>query len=148
MVETYNKLSGQYNDLKKSVDLKDAENARLKKKVEELEAEVFARDKALKDAQYRADYFEDKSTSMKLFTMVKIRAEMVKEFSEGKATAWDLEAASSAWEEMKLLYSDSEGEDEHATEDAGPSHISPCRTQDEAAKLGDGVGVVVEELVE
>ena len=122
MVETYNKLSGQYNDIKKSIDLKDAENARLKKKVEELEAEVSARDKALKDAQYRANYFEGKSTSMKLFTTVKIRAEMVKEFSEGKATA------SSAWEEIKLLYSDLEGEDEHATEDAGPSRTSSHRT--------------------
>ena len=72
MVETYNKLSGQYNDLKKGVDAKDAENACLKKKVENLEAAVSARDKALKDAQYRADYYEDKSTSMKLFTTVKV----------------------------------------------------------------------------
>ena len=111
-VESYNNLFGQYNDLKKGADAKDAKNARLKKKIEVLEALVSARDKALKDAQYRADYYEDRSTSMKLFTTVKVRAKMVKEFSEGKATAWDLAAASSAWEEMKLLYSDSEGEDE------------------------------------
>ena len=73
---------------------------------------------------------------------------MVKEFSEGKATAWDLEAASSAWEEMKLLYFDSEGEDEHATEDAGPSQTSPHRTQGEETELGDASGVVVEDVVE
>ena len=73
---------------------------------------------------------------------------MVKEFSEGKATAWDLAAASSAWEEMKLLYSDSEGEDEHATEDAGPSQTSPHRTQGEETELGDASGVVVEDVVE
>ena len=137
MAETYNKLSGQYNDIKKSIDSKDAENTRLKKKVEELEADVSARDKALKDAQYRADYFEDKSMSMKLFTTVKIRAEMVKEFSEGKATAQDLEAASTAWEEMKLLYSDSEGEEEHATEDPGPSQIPSHGAPGEEAEFGD-----------
>ena len=148
MAETYNKLSGQYNDLKKGIDLKDAEIARLKKKVEELEADISVRDKAVKDAQYRADYFEDRSTSMKLFTTVKIRAEMVKEFSEGKAAAWDLEVASKAWEEMKLLYSDSEGEDEQATEEAGPSQSSPCGAQGEEAEPGGATGVVVEDVVE
>ena len=71
-MDTYNKLSGQYNDLKKGADAKDAENAHLKKKVEDLEDLVSARDKELKDAQYRADYYEDKSMSMKLFTTVKV----------------------------------------------------------------------------
>ena len=148
MAETYNKLSGQYNDLKKSIDLKDAENARLKKKIEELEVDVSARDKALKDAQYKADYFEDRSMSMKLFTTVKIRAEMVKEFSEGKTTAWDLEAASKAWEEMKLLYSDSEGEEEHATEDPGASQIPPHGAQVEETEVGDESGAGVGDIAE
>ena len=61
------------------------ENIRLKKKVEELEAIFSIQDKELADAQYKADYYEDKSTSMKLFTTVKVRAEMTREFSEGKA---------------------------------------------------------------
>ena len=73
-METYNKLSDQYNTFKKSADAKDGENARLKKKVEDLEALISSRDKELKEAQYRADYYEDKSTSMKLFTTVKVRA--------------------------------------------------------------------------
>ena len=144
----YNKLSDQYNVLKKGVDAKDGENARLKKKVEDLEALISARDKDLKDAQYKADYYEDRSTSMKLFTTVKVRAEMMKEFSEGKATGWDLAAASSAWEEMKLLYSDSEGEDEHATEDAEPSQPSPRGDQGEATELAGTTDVVIEDVVE
>ena len=144
----HNKLSNQYNALKKSADTKEGENARLKKKIEELEAVISARDKEMKDAQYRADYYEDKSTSMKLFTTVKVRAEMMKEFSEGKATGWDPIAASSAWEEMKLLYSDSDGEDEQAIEEAGPSQTSPCGDQGEEAEPGGATGVVVEDVVE
>ena len=87
--------------------------------MEELESLVSARDKELTDARYKADYYEDKSTSMKLFTTVKVREEMTKEYSEGKATNWDLAVASLAWEEMKLLYSDLEGEDDQGAEDAG-----------------------------
>ena len=144
----HNKLSDQYNVLKKSAEAKEGENARLKKKIEDLEALISARDKELKDAQYRADYYEDRSTSMKLFTTVKVRAEMMKEFSEGRATDWDPVAAASAWEEMKLLYSDSEGEDEQATEGAGPSQTSPRGTQGEETELGDATGVVIEDVVE
>ena len=110
-VESYNNLSGQYNDLKKDVDMKGKENVHLKKRVEDLETLVSVRDKELKDAKYKAEYYKDKSTSMKLFTTVKVRAEITRDFSEGKASTWDLAAASLAWEEMKLLYSDSEGED-------------------------------------
>ena len=73
---------------------------------------------------------------------------MMKEFSEGKATGWDPAAASSAWEEMKLLYTDSEGEDEQATEEAGPSQPSQRRTQGEVTELGDPTEVVVEDVVE
>jgi len=145
VVEMYNNLSGQYNDLKKEAETRDTENARLKKKVEDLEALISAREKELKDAQYRADSYEEKSTSIKLFTTVKVRAKKTKEFSEGKATDWDPAAAASAWEEIKLLYSDSEGEEEYKTEDASPSQHSPRGTQVVAAELG--VGVVLEELV-
>ena len=147
-MESFNNLSGQYNDLKKDADTKDMDNARLKKKVEDLEALVSARDKELADARYRADYYEDKSTSMKLFTTVKVRVEMTKEYSEGKAVNWDLAAASSAWDKMKLLYSDLEGEDDQGAEDTGPSQISPYGMQAGVAELRDGSGVVVEDVVE
>ena len=112
-VKSYNNLSGQHNDLKKDADAK--------KKVEDLEALMSVREKELKDSQSKVEYYEDKSTSMKLYTTVKVRAEMTKEYSEGKATTWDPAAASSAWEEMKLLYSDSKGEDDQDVEDIRPS---------------------------
>ena len=55
---------------------------------------------------------------------------MTREYSEGKASSWDPVAASSAWEEMKLLYFNSEGEDnQNVEEDVGPSRVSPSRTQ-------------------
>ena len=73
---------------------------------------------------------------------------MVKEFSEGKATTWDLEAASKAWEEMKLLYSDSEGEEEQATDDPGPSQIPPHGAQGEETEFSDESGAVVEDVAE
>ena len=71
-VESYNNLSGQYNDLKKDADTKGEENVRLKKRVEDLEALMSVREKELKDAQSKADYYEDRSTSMKLYTTVKV----------------------------------------------------------------------------
>ena len=74
---------------------------------------------------------------------------MTKEYSEGKATTWDPAAASSAWEEMKLLYYYLEGEDDQGVEDIGPSQISPSETQGDVVGLGDGgKGVVAEEVVE
>ena len=115
--------------------------------MEELEALISVRDKELTDARYKADYYEDKLTSMKLFTTMKVRVEMTKEYSDGMATNWDLAAASSAWEEMKLLYSDSEGEDDQGVEDIGPSQNSPRGTQGDAAGPGDG-GEGVEDVVE
>ena len=95
-VESYNNLSSQYNVHKKDADVKEDENARLKKTVEDLEALLSAREKELKDAQFKGEYYEDKSTSMKLFTTVKVRAEMTKKYSKGKALSWDPVTASSA----------------------------------------------------
>ena len=87
---------------------------------------------------------------MKLFTIVKVQAEMMREYSEGKASFWDPVAASLAWEEMKLLYSNSEGEDEqNVEEDTGPSRALPSGTQ--GAVTGFGVGeedVIVEDVIE
>ena len=100
--------------------MKGEENIRLKKRVEDLEALMSVREKEMKDAKYKVEYYEDKSTSMKLFTTMKVRAEMTRDFSEGKASTWDLAAASSAWEEMKLFFSDLEGKDaQNVEEDVG-----------------------------
>ena len=55
-VESYNNLSSQYNTLKKDADVKEEDNARLKKRVEDLEALLSAQEKELKDAQFKAEY--------------------------------------------------------------------------------------------
>ena len=100
------------------------ENVCLKKKLEEVEAALSAQETELKKVKSKAEYYEDKSTSMKLFTTVKVRAEMLKEYTKGKFFAWDPEDAFSTWEQMKLLYSDSEvGEAQQAGELAGSSLI-------------------------
>ena len=50
---------------------------------------------------------------------------------------------------MKLLYSDSEGEDNQGVENIGPSLVLPSGTQGETTGFGDGgEGVVVEDVVE
>ena len=75
---------------------------------------------------------------------------MTREYSEGKASSWDPVAASSAWEEMNLLYSDSEGEDKQTVEeDAGPNRVLPSGTH--GVVTGSRAGeedVVVEDVVE
>ena len=87
-----------------------------------MQANQSAREAELEEVRSKAEHYEDKSMSMKLFTTVKVRAEMIKDFLEGKMSTWDPVAASSAWEEIKLLYSDSEGEDDqHMEERAGLS---------------------------
>lgn len=78
-------------------------------------------------AKTKVEYYEDKSMSIKLFTMEKVRAEMVKDYKEGRMSTWDPEASYSAWEKMKLLYSNSEGEeDQEAVEQV--SQDRPSRT--------------------
>ena len=71
-VKSYNNLSSQYKVLKKDADVKEDENACLKKRVEDLETFLSARENEIKDAQFKAEYYEDKSTSMKLYTTVKV----------------------------------------------------------------------------
>ena len=74
---------------------------------------------------------------------------MTKEYSEGMATNWDPATAFSAWEEIKLLYSDLDREDDQGTEDIGSSQNSPRGTQGDVAGLEDGgEGVVAEDVVE
>ena len=85
---------------------------------------------------------------MKLFTTVKVRAEMLKEYTKGKFFAWDPEDAFSTWEQMKLLYSDSEGEEEQqAGEPAGSSLVDPSGPKN-VATGSRAKKVTVEEAAE
>ena len=120
--QVYNNLFENFNELKSVTDDKGNKNVRLKKKLEELEAVHSAWEVQLKEAQSKPEYYKNKSTSIRLSTIVKIRAKMLKDYTEGKMSTWDLEVAFLAWEKMKVLYSDSEGEEDHqVVKQAGPS---------------------------
>ena len=77
---------------------------------------------------YRADQL------VKDAVAVKITPEMLKEYTKGKFSTWDPEGAFSAWEQMKLLYSDSEEEEEQqADEPTGSSHVDPSGSKNVAS---------------
>ena len=116
-----------------------------------MEAAYSTQNAELKEVWSKAEYLEDKSMSIKLFTTVKVRVEMVKEYKEGKLLDWDPKAAFSAWEKMKLLYSDSEGEeDQEMAERVDHGQSGPSGAEDLASGFGADAReeVVVEEIVE
>ena len=91
--QVYNNLSKKFNELKSDADDKRNEKVRLKKKLEELEAAHSTREAKLKEAWSKVGYYEYKSRSIKLFTIVKVRAEMLKDYKEGKMSTWDPDVA-------------------------------------------------------
>ena len=122
-----------------------SENARLSKKLKEVEAALSAQEAELKKVETKAEYYDEKSTSIELFTTVKVHAEMLKEYTEGKISSWDSEVAFSAWEKMKTLYSESNGEGEQ--QEVEP--VVPSRPRDGAyGSRAANEEVVVEEVVE
>ena len=103
--------------------------------MDELETAQSAQEAELKEVKTKADCYEDKSMSIKLFTTVKVRVEMVKDYKEGMMSTWDLEVAYSTWEKMKLLYSDSEGnEDQEVVEQV--SQGRPNKVGEGASRYG------------
>ena len=52
-----------------------------------------AQEVKLKIAKSNAEYYEDKSTSIELFTTIKVHAKMLKEYTEGRLSSWDPKAA-------------------------------------------------------
>ena len=95
-VQVHNNISDKYNELKSFVDLMKSENARLSKNLKAAEVALFAKEAKLKQVEFNAKYYEDKSTSINLFTIVKVHADMLKEYSEGKISSRDPEAAFAA----------------------------------------------------
>ena len=150
VVQTRNILSEKYNELKSSFDLKESENAHFSRKLKEVEEALFAWEVELKKVKSDAEYYEDKSTSIELFTTVKVHVEILKEYTEGKLSSWDPEATFSVWEKMRTLYSRSdEEEDWKKVELAGTSR----GVSSEAGKRASGSGaveegVIVEEIAE
>ena len=70
----YNNLYEKFNELKFTADDKGKENVRLKKKLEEVEAILSTREAELKEVQSKVEYYDENSTSIKMFTTVKVRA--------------------------------------------------------------------------
>ena len=78
---------------------------------------------------------------------VKVRAEMMKEFTEGKTSSWDPEAEFKSWEKMKTLYSKFEGKDEpQAVAFVKPTE--PSKEKGGASRSGVLEDEVVVEYVE
>ena len=146
VVQSHNQVSEKFNELKSSADLLKSENTRLSKSLKEAETTIFVREAELKKVEQKAEYYEDKSSSMKMYTTVKIYAEMKRQFLDGKASSWDTKASFKSWEKMKTLYSKSEGENEHqeaSVEPTGTSGNDPSGQKDGSS----GSGVVEEEVV-
>ena len=90
MVSAYNEISTKYNDLQASSDLIKGENASLSKKLKEAKAIISMQKAKLRKIDYKAKYYEDKSRIIKMFTIVKVPVEIMKDFTEGKFSSWDL----------------------------------------------------------
>ena len=97
----HNEIFNKYNELKSFADLIKNENAYLSKNLKAAEATLAAKEAELKQVESKAEYYEDKSTSIKLFTTVKVYTEILKEYSEGKISSWDPEVAFAAWGEYE-----------------------------------------------
>ena len=111
-IQAHNKVLRKYNELNSTADLLKSENACLSKSLKKAEATISLREVELKQVEQRVEYYQDKSSSMEMYTTVKIRVEMMRDFLDEKASSWDIKAISALGEKMKTLYSESEGEDE------------------------------------
>ena len=69
-----------------------SETIPLTKKLKELEAAISIQEAELKNVEQKVEYNEDKSTSIEMFTTVKVHAEMMKEFIKGKISSWNPKA--------------------------------------------------------
>ena len=95
-IQEHNILSEKYNELKSSADLKESENAHISKELNEVKATLSTWEAEFKKVESKVEYNKDKFTSIELFTTVKVHAKMLKEYTEGKISFWDTEAAFSS----------------------------------------------------
>ena len=147
-VQAHNNISEKYNELKASSNHMKNENAHLTRKLKESEVALSTQEVEFKKVESKAKYYEDKSTSIELFTTVKVHAKMLKEYTEGKLSSWDPKAAFPAWEKMKTLYSGSDEEgDQQKVKPAGSSGSDPSGARDGVSGSGaTGEEVVVDDV--
>ena len=81
--QAHNEISSKYNELKSTTNLMKNENTRLSKILKVTEATLSVREAELKRVEQRAEYYEDKYSSIEIFTTIKVHADMLKEFSRG-----------------------------------------------------------------
>ena len=86
-VQSLNDSSKKYNDLKSGHDKLKGDHSTLAQKYKDSQAVLFAREAELEKVKERADYYEDKCTSIEMYTTVKLRAEAMKQYSEGQASS-------------------------------------------------------------
>ena len=96
VVQAHNEVSKKYNELSSTVNLLKSENACLPKSLKEAEATIFIREVELNRVKQRVEYYQDKSSSMERYSMVKICAEMMRDFLDRKASSWDIKATFSS----------------------------------------------------
>ena len=87
------------------------ENTHLLKKLKEAEAIISVQEAELKKVEEKFEYYVDKYYSIETFTSMKVRAEIMKEFKDGKSSSSDPEADFMYWEQIKTFYSESEEEE-------------------------------------
>ena len=74
---SYNEFSGWNNHLKASFDLSKNEVSCLNKELKEAKVALSVWDSELEKAVDKAAYFEDKSRSIEMFTMIKVCAKLL-----------------------------------------------------------------------
>ena len=87
VAQMHNEIPNRYNELKSIANLIKSENAHLSKSLKAAESTFSIWEAELKRVEQQVKYYEDKSSSIEMFTTVKVRAEMLKEYSEGKASS-------------------------------------------------------------
>ena len=89
IVQAYNEISNKYNELNSTADLMKRKNAFLLKSLKAVEETFSIQEAELKQVEWHAEYYEDKSSSIEMHTTVKVRAKMLKEYIERKTFSWD-----------------------------------------------------------
>ena len=149
VVQAYNDIVNKYNKLQTASDLMKSENTRLTKKLKEAEVTISVQEAELKKVELKAEYYEEKSRSIEMFTTEKFHAEIMKEFADGKSSSQDPEADFKSWEKMKTLYSESEEEEDELVTVAFVEQPEPSGEKGGACSRGGAEEkVLVQDVVE
>ena len=91
-MQAYSDIANKYNDLQAASGLMKSENSCLTKKLKKAKTTISVWEAELKKVELKAKYYEDKSHSIEMFKIVKICAEIMKEYTKGKSSSWNPKA--------------------------------------------------------